>query len=80
MNQAARKRRLTRLEKRLELVGDAIDAIVGGAQSYNLGTRSVTKADLGELVSLEDDIQDEIDALEAGGDGHRQFKRVVPRF
>lgn len=40
-------------EEQLEEVQEAISAIVGGAQSYTIGSRSVTKANLAELQKRE---------------------------
>ena len=36
----------------LSQVEDAINAILEGGQSYKIGTRALTRADLKELVSL----------------------------
>ena len=39
------------IRKEIGLLTDAIQAIYDGAQSYAIGTRSVTKANLGELLA-----------------------------
>ena len=53
----------------------AISMILGGAQSYKIGTRSLTRADLATLYKQKDKLDDLIDAL-SGGSG--RFKRVIP--
>ena len=69
--------RLSKLNSLLEAVEDAIYAVLAG-QSYALGSRSVTRADLGELRDMKREIQAEIDQIEANGSTRRKFMRVVP--
>ena len=69
--------RLSKLNSLLEAVEDAIYAVLAG-QSYSLGSRSVTRADLGELRDMKREIQAEIDQIETNGDTRRKFMRVVP--
>jgi hypothetical protein len=74
----ANKRRLEKLAKakaELEQIVSAITAIVSGAQSYSIGTRSLTRADLATLYKRKDALNDLVDAL-SGGNG--RFRRVVP--
>ena len=52
--------RLSKLNSLLEAVEDAIYAVLAG-QRYPLGSRSVTRADLGKLRDMKREIQAEID-------------------
>jgi len=45
------------LEQRLSEVNKAIHAVLLGGQSYKLGSRSVTRADLALLRSMRDDLE-----------------------
>jgi hypothetical protein len=64
-------------ERRSELadVKAAIKMILGGAQSYTIGSRSLTRANLAELRKWKKELEDEIAAL-TGGSG--RFRRVIP--
>jgi hypothetical protein len=55
------------VRQELDEVNAAISAIVRGAQSYTIGSRSVTKASLAELRSLRGDLQMELTEIENGG-------------
>lgn len=55
------------IQQELDEVNAAISAIVRGAQSYTVGSRSVTKASLAELRTLRGDLQAELAAVENGG-------------
>jgi hypothetical protein len=74
----ASKRKAEKLAKakaELKQIDSAITAILGGAQSYSIGTRSLTRADLATLYKRKDTLDDLIDAF-SGGSG--RFRRVVP--
>jgi hypothetical protein len=74
----ANKRKAEKLAKakaELKQIDSAITAILGGAQSYSIGTRSLTRADLATLHQRKDTLEDLIDAF-SGGNG--RFRRVVP--
>ena len=58
-------------------VNTAIRKVLQG-QSYSLGSRSVTRANLTELRALRKELQAEIAALEENGTTRRRFSRVVP--
>ena len=45
------------LEKQLQAVNDAIYAIMVGGQSYKIGSRSLTRANITELKKLRDDLE-----------------------
>jgi len=73
----AKRRNAERLaERKSELndVNKAIKMILGGAQSYSIGSRSLTRANLAELRKWKKELEDEITAL-SGGSG--RFRRVV---
>ena len=50
------------LAQRLLEVDTAIHAVLLGGQSYKLGTRSVTRADLALLRAMRDDLEAQISA------------------
>jgi hypothetical protein len=66
--------RLAELREELADVKTAIKKILGGAQSYKIGSRSLTRADLAALRKWKKELEDEIAAL-SGGSG--RFRRVV---
>lgn len=49
-------------KQRLAEVNKAIQAVLLGGQSYKLGTRSVTRADLALLRSMRDDLEAQLAA------------------
>ena len=58
----------TTLTEQLAQVNAAIAAVLAGGQSYRLGSRSVTRADLAMLKALRDDLaaqaaQEDVDEL-----------------
>ena len=65
------------LKTMLGEVNTAIRKVLTG-QSYSLGSRTVTRANLAELRAFRRELQAEIDALEESGTTKRRFKRVVP--
>ena len=68
---------LEELKETLSDVNTAIRKVLQG-QSYSLGSRSVTRANLTELRALRKELQAEIAALEEYGTTRRRFSRVVP--
>lgn len=56
---------MTAKEQLLE-VNTAISKILMGGQEYRIGTRSLTRADLGKLLEMQKDLQAEI----ANGNNH----------
>lgn len=60
-------RTIEEVQKELAEVNAAISAVVSGAQSYTVGSRSLTRASLAELRRLKDDLLAELDELENGG-------------
>jgi len=75
MNAIRRAQKLKNAQSEWTIVNDAIIGILSGAQSYHIGSRSVTKADLATLLKRRKELDDIIDAL-SGGSG--RFRRVVP--
>lgn len=43
--------------KQLEEVNNAISAVLVGGQSYKIGSRNLTRADLKELYKMKNDLQ-----------------------
>lgn len=75
------KEKLQRKKKRLEMYYQAEEAILGGAQSYSLGSRSLTRANLAEIRKTIDELEDEVEQLEAVASRRspRRAIAVVPR-
>ena len=65
--------KLTQLKNRLELYLEAERKILS-AQSYQIGERNLTRADLGKVRAAIADLTDEINQLE---NGRGRIKRVV---
>lgn len=65
------------LKTMLGEVNTAIRKVLTG-QSYSLGSRTVTRANLAELRSFRKELEAEIEALEESGTTKRRFKRIVP--
>ena len=70
-----RKEKLVNAKAELLQINTAITMILGGAQSYTIGSRSITRAELATLYKRKDMLDDLIAAL-SGGSG--RFRRVVP--
>lgn len=60
---------------KLEDVNAAISAILNGGQSYKIGTRSLTRANLSELKALRNQMMEEENA--AGSDSAGAFNSVA---
>ena len=75
------REKLERKKIRLEMYYKAAEATVGGAQSYSLGSRNLTRANLSEIRKMIDQLEDEIDQLAAKVSGRKPRKAfaVVPR-
>jgi hypothetical protein len=48
--------------QKLERVDAAIDAILSGGQSYKIGSRQLTRADLSKLYEMQQDLQAQVNA------------------
>lgn len=62
--------------QRLEQVDAAISAVLYGGQSYKLGSRSLTRADLAELRALRDDLAAQAAQEDSGGLWPRTYAAV----
>lgn len=73
--------RLTTLQTRLEQYVACETAILGGAQSYGLGGRNLTRANLPEVTKMIAYLEKEIAAEEAKsqGRGRNRVFGVIPR-
>ena len=52
----------TKTVEMLEQVNAAISAVLAGGQSYKIGSRSLTRADLAQLKAIRDDLEAQIDS------------------
>jgi hypothetical protein len=59
--------RLVRYREQLVEVEKAISAILGGAQEYRIGSRSIKRPDLGKLYEERNRLEQEIRSIEDGG-------------
>lgn len=75
------KDRLAKKKERLDLYYAAEEAIIGGAQSYSLGTRSLTRGNLADIRAMIDSLEKDVNELEDRIKGKRPRKAfgVVPR-
>lgn len=69
--------RITRVETRLELYYAAESAILGGAQSYSIGNRTLTRADLRNISEMIKRLESDLTKLNRGN--RITAHRVVPR-
>ena len=51
----------------LEQVNDAISAVMVGGQSYKIGSRNLTRADLKELYKIRNDLQAQLSQTSSTG-------------
>lgn len=81
MDKSTTKKRLEQYKSRYELYLKAEAAILEGAQSYSVGSRHLTRADLAEIRKMLNSLESGIDELEAelAGGGRRKCIRVIPR-
>lgn len=84
MNSSKRKRieeRLKLYKDRYDLLIEAEKAILGGAQSYTIGSRTLTRAELAEVRKLINDVENGIDEMEAQleSGARRKAVRAIPR-
>lgn len=69
---------IERKKARLELYYAAEEAILSGAQSYQIGSRSLTRANLGTIETMIKKLEAEIGVLEDGRSPRKAFG-VTPR-
>lgn len=73
----SKEERLARYKRQREKYLKAEEAVLN-AQSYSIGSREVTRANLPEITRMIEYLDDKIDTLECRG-GKRQTYRVIPR-
>ena len=75
------KEMLERHKKRLEMYYAAEEAILGGAQEYQIGSRNLKRADLAEIRKMITALENRVAELESvlDGNGRRRCIRVIPR-
>lgn len=69
---------IERKKARLDLYYAAEEAILSGAQSYTIGSRSLTRADLGTIETMIKKLEAEVGVLEDGRKPRKAFG-VTPR-
>ena len=81
MDKTKLKERIKKYKARLEMYYKAEEAILGGAQSYEIGSRKLTRADLHEIRMMIDELEKSVETLESSlaGKGRRRCVRVIPR-
>lgn len=75
---AEMKKRKQKLQNRLELYYECEEQILAG-QSFTIGSRSLTRANLSEVTSMIRKLEDEIAAIDANGTTKRKVARIIPR-
>ena len=60
----------------LDQVNSAISAVLAGGESYKIGSRSLTRADLAQLKAIRDDLEAQIDS----GQNHQLLDRTSVAF
>ena len=76
------KQQLEQYRKRLEAYRKAELAVLDGGQSYKIGSRSFTRANLNEIADTIGYLERRVAELEtelATGNGKRKAVRVLPR-
>ena len=68
-------RTITKVQARLELYYEAERCILAGAQSYAIGNRQLTRANLAEIRKTINELEDELEAL--AGKSRGVSRRVV---
>lgn len=73
--------KLKKKKNRLEMYYQAEEKILEGAQSYQLGTRNLTRANLAEIRKMIEQLEKEVEDSEKIAEGYkpRRAIAVVPR-
>ena len=53
----------------LAVINEAIYAVLMGSQSYTIGSRKITRADLGQLYKMRKELESQVAADETAGNG-----------
>ena len=72
------KEKKRRLQNRLELYYEAEEKVLAG-QSFTIGSRSMTRADLGKIQDMIKELECQINSIEINGTGKRVVARIIPR-
>ncbi len=70
--------RLQIAKERLQLYREAEKTILGGAQSYSIAGRTLTRADLGKVQDMIRQLEADVRSLETRGTTRRPVYRVCP--
>lgn len=68
--------RLEILKKRLDMYLKAEEAILSGAQSYTIGSRTLTRGDLAQIRTVIKDLMDTLTEEEAVAEGKARHRTV----
>lgn len=68
--------RLEILKKRLDMYLKAEEAILSGAQSYTIGSRTLTRGDLAQIRTVIKDLMDTLTEEEAVAEGKPRHRTV----
>lgn len=73
--------RLERLKQRLDMYYQAEEAILGGAQSYQIGEKQLTRANLSHIKEMIEYLEREfrIEQSKASGKGRNKVFGIIPR-
>jgi len=73
--------RLKKKKERLEMYYAAEEAILGGAQSYTIGSRQLSRGSLSTIRAVIEELEEEIANLEELADGcrPRRMAAIIPR-
>ena len=74
---AEMKKRKQKLQNRLELYYECEEQILAG-QSFTIGSRSLTRANLQEVTNMIKKLEDEIAAIDTNGTTKRKVARIIP--
>lgn len=74
---ASKTVKIDRVKSRLEKYYDAEEKILLG-QSYSMGSRSLTRANLPHVQSMIQTLENQLEALETNGSTNRKVKHIVP--
>lgn len=74
---ASRTVKIDRVKSRLEKYYDAEEKILQG-QSYSMGSRSLTRANLPYVQDMIQTLENQLEALETSGSTKRKVKHIVP--
>ncbi len=75
---AEMKKKKQKLQNRLELYYECEEQVLAG-QSFTIGSRSLTRANLSEVTDMIKKLEDEIAAIDANGTTKRKVARIIPR-